>query len=172
MEFDEDDRLHTRLYDKRDDFDFPTVNFPYLSINIPESPAYIWCFVLQLIRCARVCLKYCMKTFCSGDLHCILVSKSLSQGYSSYKLQTTFRKFYFVIHTLFTNLTSVCHIYGRACSPNMTNIFSKSESWRVPYVEPEMLTLTGTPDFTAFGEFMILFSYCIYSYIQYRICQS
>ena len=27
-------------YDKCDDFDFLIVNFPYLSSNIPESPAY------------------------------------------------------------------------------------------------------------------------------------
>ena len=45
------------MYDKRDDFDFPIVNFPYLSSNIPESPAY-GVFVSQLIRYARVCSKY------------------------------------------------------------------------------------------------------------------
>ena len=45
------------LYDKRGDFDFPVVNFPYLSSNIPESPAY-GVFVWQLIRYARVCSKY------------------------------------------------------------------------------------------------------------------
>ena len=27
--------------DKRDDFDFPIVNFPFLSGNIPEAPAYV-----------------------------------------------------------------------------------------------------------------------------------
>ena len=27
-------------YDKCDNFDFLIVNFPYLSSNIPESPAY------------------------------------------------------------------------------------------------------------------------------------
>ena len=30
LEFDEDGTLFTRLYDKRDDFDFPIVHFPYL----------------------------------------------------------------------------------------------------------------------------------------------
>ena len=30
----------TRLYDKRDDFDFHIVNFPYLSSNIPSGPSY------------------------------------------------------------------------------------------------------------------------------------
>ena len=41
-EFDEEGKLFTRLYDKRDDFDFPIVNFLYIHVssNIPESPAY------------------------------------------------------------------------------------------------------------------------------------
>ena len=47
LEFDEDGKLFTRLYDKRDDFDFPIVNCPCLSSNIPESPAY-GVFVSQL----------------------------------------------------------------------------------------------------------------------------
>jgi hypothetical protein len=29
-----------KLYDKRDDFNFPIVNFPFLSSNIPAAPAY------------------------------------------------------------------------------------------------------------------------------------
>ena len=33
-------KLSTRLYDKRDDFDFHIVNFPYLSSNIPSGPSY------------------------------------------------------------------------------------------------------------------------------------
>ena len=32
-------KLSTRLYDKRDDFDFHIVNFPYLSSNIPSQKA-------------------------------------------------------------------------------------------------------------------------------------
>ena len=32
--------LSTKLYAKRDDFDFRTVKFPFISSNIPESPAY------------------------------------------------------------------------------------------------------------------------------------
>ena len=31
-------KLATRLYDKRDDFNFPIVNFPFLSSNIPSAP--------------------------------------------------------------------------------------------------------------------------------------
>ena len=33
-------KLTTRLYDKWDDFNFPIVNFPFLSSNIPSAPAY------------------------------------------------------------------------------------------------------------------------------------
>ena len=33
-------RLNTKLYDKRDDFDFPIVNFPFLSGNILEALAF------------------------------------------------------------------------------------------------------------------------------------
>ena len=41
-------KLSTRLYDKRDDFDFHTVNFPYLSSNIPSGPSY-GVYISQLI---------------------------------------------------------------------------------------------------------------------------
>ena len=33
-------RLRTKLYDKRDDFSFPIVNFPLIWSNIPAAPAY------------------------------------------------------------------------------------------------------------------------------------
>ena len=46
-------KLSTKLYDKRDDFNFPILNFPFLCGNIPASPAY-GVFVSQLIRYARV----------------------------------------------------------------------------------------------------------------------
>ena len=57
LEFDEDGRLYTRLYDKYDGFHFSVVNFQYLRIDIPESPAY-GVFVSQLISYAQVCFKY------------------------------------------------------------------------------------------------------------------
>ena len=40
LEIDNTRHLKTKLYDKRDDFNFPIVNFPFLSSNIPASPAY------------------------------------------------------------------------------------------------------------------------------------
>ena len=69
-------KLSTRLYDKRDDFDFHIVNFPYLSSNIPSGPSY-GVYISQLIRYARCCSHY-------DDFryrHKCLVDRLLSQGY-------------------------------------------------------------------------------------------
>ena len=49
-----DGQLHTFIYDKRDDFNFHITNFPFLSSNIPSSPAY-GVFISQLIRYTRAC---------------------------------------------------------------------------------------------------------------------
>ena len=40
LEIDTSGKLSTKLYDKRDDFNFPIVNFSFLCSNIPASPAY------------------------------------------------------------------------------------------------------------------------------------
>ena len=44
-------KLSTRLYDKRDDFYFLTVNFLFLSSNIPSGSSY-GVYILQLIKYA------------------------------------------------------------------------------------------------------------------------
>ena len=43
--------LRTKPYDKRDDFNFPIFNLPFMC-NIPESPAY-GVYISQLIRYSR-----------------------------------------------------------------------------------------------------------------------
>ena len=50
-------KLATRLYDKLDNFDFPTVNFPFLSSNIPSGLSYC-VYISQLIRYAWYCSDY------------------------------------------------------------------------------------------------------------------
>jgi hypothetical protein len=40
LEIDSEGRLRTKRYDKRDDFDFPIVNFPFICSNVPVAPAY------------------------------------------------------------------------------------------------------------------------------------
>ena len=39
-------KIHSKLFDKRDAFGFSIVNFPYLSGNIPKKQSYVWrvCF--------------------------------------------------------------------------------------------------------------------------------
>ena len=69
-------RLYTKLYDKRDDFHFHIVNFPFLSSNIPSSLSY-GVYISQLIRYARCCSYY--DDF--GYRHKLLVDRLLSQGY-------------------------------------------------------------------------------------------
>ena len=43
-----------KIYDKRNDFNFEIVNFPFLDGDIPRSPSY-GVYISQLIRFARVC---------------------------------------------------------------------------------------------------------------------
>ena len=88
-------KLTTRLYDKRDDFNFPIVNFLFLSSNIPSAPAY-GVYVSQLIRYARTCSNY-QDSMERGK---VLTTKLLSQGYQKTKLVATLKKFYGRHHDL------------------------------------------------------------------------
>ena len=46
------DIVSTKIYDKRDDFDFEIVNFPFLDGDFPRSTSY-GVYISQLIRFAR-----------------------------------------------------------------------------------------------------------------------
>ena len=89
LNIDSNGRLTTTLYDKRDDFNFAIVNFPFLCSNIPLSPAY-GVYISQLIRYARACYAY--EDFLRrGQL---LTKKLMLQGYNESRLKSSFRKFY------------------------------------------------------------------------------
>ena len=45
------DIFSTKIYDKRDDFDFEIVNFPFLDSDVPRSTSY-GVYISQLIRFA------------------------------------------------------------------------------------------------------------------------
>ena len=47
----------TEVYDKRDDFNFDIVNFPYMCSNIPAKPTYD-VYISQLIGICRICDNY------------------------------------------------------------------------------------------------------------------
>ena len=84
-----DGQLHTCIYDNQDDFNFHITNFPFLSSNMPSSPAY-GVFISQLIRYARACSWY----------ECFILrarrvsSKLPKQEYLLERLKTSLRKFY------------------------------------------------------------------------------
>ena len=46
--------LSISIYDKREDFAFPIVNFPHMDSNIPANPAY-GVYISQGVRYARIC---------------------------------------------------------------------------------------------------------------------
>ena len=105
-------KLATRLCDKRDDFNFPIVNFPFLSINIPSAPAYC-VYVSQLIRYARACSNY--QDFMQHGK--VLTTKLLSQGFQKTKLVATLKKFYWRHHDLVNS-------YNVAVSRIVSDVFA------------------------------------------------
>ena len=81
--------IHTSVYDKRDDFGFPIVNFPWLSGDVPRLPSY-GIYISLLVRFARCCTSYF--DFHSNNLQ--ITSKLLTQDYRYHKLWKTFGNFF------------------------------------------------------------------------------
>jgi hypothetical protein len=103
LEIDSEGRLRTKLYDKRDDFNFPIVNFPFIYSTIPAAPAY-GVYISQLIRYSRVCGSY--HDFLDRGL--LLTRKLLNQGFFLVKLKSSLRKFY-RRHPWLTDKEWLCH---------------------------------------------------------------
>ena len=81
--------VSSKIYDKRDGFDFDIVNFPFLDGDVPRRPSY-GVYISQLIRFARVCSHV-------DDLNTrnkCLTAELLKQGYLYHKLRKVFSKFY------------------------------------------------------------------------------
>ena len=82
--------VSSKIYDKRDDFNFEIVNFPFLDGDVPRSPSYCVC-ISQLIRFARVCSN--VDDFNNRNI--FLTAKLLKQGYRYHKIRKAFSKFYY-----------------------------------------------------------------------------
>ena len=95
LEINSEGRLRTKLYDKRDDFNFRIVNFPFICSNIPASPAY-GVYISRLIRYSITCGSY--QDFLDRGL--LLTRKLLNQGFILVKLKSSLRKFYGRHHDL------------------------------------------------------------------------
>ena len=115
-----DGQLHTSIYDKRDYFNFHITNFPFLSSNIPSSPAY-GVFISQLIRYARACSSY--ECFILRARR--LSSKLLKQGYLVERLKSSFRKFY-------GRYGDLVEQYGVTLSRKLNDILTPDQQW-LPY---------------------------------------
>ena len=82
--------VKTTRFDKRDDFHFDIVNFPFLDVlNVPRSTSY-GVYISQLIRFARV--SSYVADFNTRDK--VLTAKLLRQGYIYHSLRKAFSKFY------------------------------------------------------------------------------
>ena len=82
--------VSSKIYDKRDDFNFEIVNFPFLDGDVPRSPSY-GVYISQLIRFASVCSN--VDAFNNRNL--FLTAKLLKQGYRYHKFRKAFSKFYY-----------------------------------------------------------------------------
>ena len=81
--------VSSKIYDKRDDFDFDIVIFPFLDGDVPRSTSY-GVYISQLIRSARVSSH--VVDFNARNKS--LTAKLLQQGYRYHKLRKTFSIFY------------------------------------------------------------------------------
>ena len=81
------------VYDKRDDFNFPIVNFPFICSNIPAACGV---YISQMIRYSRTCGSY--QKFLDRGL--LLTRKLLNQGFLLVMLKSSHRKFYGRHHDL------------------------------------------------------------------------
>ena len=93
--------ISSKIYDKRDDFNFNIVNYPHLDGDVPRSTSY-GVYISQLIRFARACSS--VEDF--SERNRIITEKLLKQGYRYDKLRKTFSKFYHRNHSLISKYNS------------------------------------------------------------------
>ena len=77
--------VSTKIYNKRDDFDYNIVNFLFLDGDVPRRTSY-GVYISQFIRFARASSSV-------SDFNCrnkVLTAKLLRQGYRYHKLRKTF----------------------------------------------------------------------------------
>ena len=81
--------VSTKINNKRDDFDFDIVNFPFLDGDVPRRTSY-GLYMSQLIRFARASSNLSYFYCCNK----VLTAKLLRQSYRYFKIRKTFSKFY------------------------------------------------------------------------------
>ena len=84
--------VKTKIYNKRVDFDFDIVNFPFLDGDVPRSTSY-GASISQLFRFARVA-SHVDDFNTRQTLNKVLTAKLFRQGYRYHKIHKAFSKFY------------------------------------------------------------------------------
>ena len=83
------DIVSTKIYDKRDDFDFEIFNFPFLAGDVPRSSSY-GVYISQLIRFDSAFSYVADFNTCNK----LLTQKLLKHGYRYHKPRKIFSKLY------------------------------------------------------------------------------
>ena len=81
-------KYNFRSYDKRRDFNFEVINYPYLNSNIPKNPSY-GVFISQLVRLVKI---NCNIRYFKNDVTA-LVNKFIDQGFNKQLLVSKFKQF-------------------------------------------------------------------------------
>ena len=81
--------VSSKIYDKRDGFNFEKVNFTFLDGDVPRSSSY-GVYISQLIHFVRVCST--VDDFNNRNL--FLTAQLFKQGYRYHKTRKSFSKFY------------------------------------------------------------------------------
>ena len=100
-----DNNIHTSVYDKRDDFGFPIVNFLWLSGYVPRLPSY-GIYISQLVRFARCCIAFLISI--------LKIFKSLQNYWHRvtdwyHKLRKTFGKFFRSYSELLSKFSAISY---------------------------------------------------------------
>ena len=140
--------VSTKIYDKRDDFDFNIVNFPFLDGDVPRRTSN-WVYISQLIRFARA----------SSNLNGFnyrnkaLTAKLHRQGYRYFKLRKALSKFYrrhsallvkysVSLKTLLQQGISEPEVYGDLLPPWFNYSFSFTLAYsRISHVYPSLFII-------------------------------
>ena len=81
--------VSSKIYDKRDDFNFEIVNFLFLDGDVPRFPSY-GVYISQFIRFARVC----SNVDDCNNRNLFFTAKLFKQGYKYQIIRKAFSKFY------------------------------------------------------------------------------
>jgi hypothetical protein len=113
-DIDSEGRLGTKFYDKRDDFNFPIVNFPFICNNIPTTPVH-----------SSACGSY--QDFLNRGF--LLTRKLLNQGFLLVKFKSSLRQFYGRHHDF-------VDCYGISVSQMTMDMFTLSGCFLIHDVSP------------------------------------